>query len=72
MDSSPSNSPIDRILDRRLSGLTGEHRALARQRLGELADLLIRIAIRQVREAQEADSRLNHPGSRMDSSLPPI
>lgn len=67
-------SPIDRILDRRLPGLTGEQRALARERLTELAQLLIRMSIRQVREAQdrERDSREPRPGGKMDSSPPPL
>lgn len=71
MDRSPDLDPIERIIDRRLPGLTGERRALARERLSALADLLIRIAIRQAREAEAADSRDPDARDIMDSSRPP-
>lgn len=71
MDRSSQPDPIARILDRRLPGLTGERRALAHQRLSQLADLLIRIAIRQARDAEAADSRDPGAGDMMDSSPPP-
>jgi len=70
MNRIPDHGPIDRILDRHLPGLTGERREIARDRLGGLIMLLIRIAIRQAKEA-ELDSRGSGAGDRMDSSPPP-
>jgi len=71
MNRNPDQDPIERIIDRRLPGLTGERRALAHERLSALADLLIRIAIRQARDAEAADSRDPDAGDIMDSSLLP-
>ena len=63
--------PIDRILDRRLPGLSGERRALARERLAAVVQILIRMAVRQVREAQARDSEESDAEYKMDSPPPP-
>lgn len=58
--------PGDEILDRYVPHLTSPDRELARERLQKLARLLVRIAMRQVREEREAaDSRESGSGGRI-------
>jgi len=57
MKSASTRRPGDDILDRYVPHLTGSDRELARERLQELARLLLQIAMRQVREEYAADSR---------------
>jgi hypothetical protein len=50
METPDPRQPGDRILNRVAPGLGGEERAAARERLEQLAELLVRIAVRQVKE----------------------
>ena len=63
MEPQPAPRPGDQILDRYVPHLTGADRELARERLQGLAKLLLRIAMRQVREEMQAtDSRDSDSG----------
>jgi hypothetical protein len=55
--------PGDQILDRIAPHLSGPERDFARERLEQFAGLLVRIAIRQVREEHAART----PGAAIDS-----
>ena len=69
MEPQPAPRPGDQILDRYVPHLTGADRELARERLQGLAKLLLRIAMRQVREEMQAtDSRDSDSGRIMDST----
>lgn len=57
MEAPDPRQPGDRILDRVAPGLADEERAAARERLEQLANLLVRIAVRQVREERAGSSR---------------
>ena len=58
MEPKPDHRPGNHILDRHVPHLTGANRELARERLQGLAKLLLRIAMREVREdMQAAESR---------------
>jgi hypothetical protein len=69
MTSQPARRPGDQILDRYVPHLKGADRELARERLQGLARLLLRIAMRQVRE--EMDGRDSHQSAGRGKILPP-
>lgn len=72
MDKKHGLRPSEVILDHFVPHLEPEERELARQRLGRLAGLLVRIAMRQVREEMASDSReLAEQGKIRSASLPP-
>lgn len=52
MNPQPERHSGDDILDRYYAYLTPEEREIGRERLQQLTGLLVRIAMRQVREAQ--------------------
>ena len=71
MELKPAPRPGDQILDRYVPHLTGADRELARERLQGLAKLLLRIAMRQVREEMQAtDSRDSDSGRIISSTAP--
>ena len=49
--------PGDQIIDRYCPNLTLEEREIARERLRGLAKILVKIAVRQVREERECNNR---------------
>lgn len=70
--SQTERQPGDDILDRYVPHLSGSDRELARERLQKLARLLVRIAMRQVREEREGiDSRESDSRGRIPPT-PPI
>jgi hypothetical protein len=71
MEPRPARRPGDQILDRYVPHLTGADRELARERLQGLAKLLLRIAMRQVREEMQAADSRDSDSDRIISSTSP-
>ena len=71
METSPDHRPGDHILDRYVPHLSGADRELARERLQGLAKLLLRIAMREVREEMQAADSRDSDSRRIISSTPP-
>ena len=70
MESRPDYRPGDAILDRYVPHLTAAEREIARERLQGLAKLLLRIAMREVREEMQADDSPDSDSGRIISSTP--
>jgi hypothetical protein len=68
METKPDHRPGDHILDRYVPHLSGADRELARERLQGLAKLLLRIAMRQVREEMQANDSPDSDSGRIISS----
>ena len=69
MERDPGHRPGDVILDHYVPHLGPEDREIARERLQGLAKLLLRIAIRQVREeTQVSDSPVSDSGRIISST----
>ena len=69
MEQKPERRPGDDILDHYVPHLTGADRDLARARLEGLATLLVKIAVRQVREERAvADSRESDSRSKIQTT----
>ena len=71
METSPDHRPGDHILDRYVPHLSGADRELARERLQGLAKLLLRIAMREVREEMQAADSRDSDSKRIIYSTPP-
>ena len=71
METSPDHRPGDHILDRYVPHLSGADRELARERLQGVARLLLRIAMREVREKMQAADSRDSDSKRIISSTPP-
>ena len=72
MKPKPDHRPGDYILDRYVPHLSGADRELARERLQGLAKLLLRIAMREVREEMRAADSHDSGSGRIISSTPPL
>ena len=72
METSPDHRPGDHTLDRYVPHLSGADRELARERLHGLAKLLLRIAMREVREEMQTDDSPDSDSGRIISSTPPL
>ena len=71
MKPKPDHRPGDYILDRYVPHLSGADRELARERLQGLAKLLLRIALREVREGMRAADSQESDSGRIISATPP-
>ena len=72
MKPKPDHRPGAYILNRYVPHLSGADRELARERLQGLAKLLLRIAMREVREEMRAADSQESDSGRIISSTPPL